>query len=577
MPPEPVPVLAPAPDRRPFLLALLLVVLFVPGFFSRDAWNPDEPRYVEVARVMRVTGEWVLPHLNGRIYPEKPPLFFWLAAVAASATGSGVVGARIVSALAAAVAVLATVILGRRAFRDTPGAGVAAGAALATSVVFLTLSQQGVIDPLLTAATTVATAALLIAEETDARGRRAALTALGYAALVAGTLAKGPSGTLAPLVALGAAIGASRGFRAIPWRHFVVGPLLAGGVTIGWLYAASLRAGAQADWYWDRMLWSQTVDRFTGARDSHNHSPFYYFGSLAWGALPWVAFLPAAVAGALERRRSGDAGAAARIAVLAWLAAVFVLFSANTGKRVGYILPLYPALALLVGARFAALERGVERAGRLDRVPALVWGAALLALGPLVAAMPFVHAPAIEALAPRFADTVDVLRTDVPPRGAALACVAGAALSALGLLIVRATRAGAWMRVFGLLAAAVATASLGLHAVAYPALDRVKSFRGIGEAVVRRVPAGDRLVYYLQDHDNQLGAYTGALGYELFELNDRDHARLEEALRAPGTLWIVAGHEAWIPPRIARAIEVVESHRVGRRKMLLLKEVTDTR
>ena len=58
-------------------LALLGALLFLLGLGRRDLWNPDEARYAEVAREMRASGFWAVPHLNGGIYREKPPLFFW--------------------------------------------------------------------------------------------------------------------------------------------------------------------------------------------------------------------------------------------------------------------------------------------------------------------------------------------------------------------------------------------------------------------------------------------------------------------------------------------------------------------
>ena len=61
----------PAPGR------LVATLLFLPGLGSRDLWNPDEPRYAEVAREMLASGEYLVPHLNGEVYTQKPPLQFW--------------------------------------------------------------------------------------------------------------------------------------------------------------------------------------------------------------------------------------------------------------------------------------------------------------------------------------------------------------------------------------------------------------------------------------------------------------------------------------------------------------------
>src|SRR5438552_14827257 len=95
-------------------IALLLAAIFVPSHFSRDPWNPDEPRYVEVAREMKLARSYVLPRLNGEIYAEKPPLYFWLVNGAERAIGllggarggSFALAGRAVSALATALGAL---------------------------------------------------------------------------------------------------------------------------------------------------------------------------------------------------------------------------------------------------------------------------------------------------------------------------------------------------------------------------------------------------------------------------------------------------------------------------------------
>ena len=88
------------PSRHRFLLVLLALVFCLPSLFTRDLWNPDEPRYAEVAREMRLLDQYFVPHLNSAIYAEKPPLFFWLSALLQS-SGVGFAAGRIVTAIAA--------------------------------------------------------------------------------------------------------------------------------------------------------------------------------------------------------------------------------------------------------------------------------------------------------------------------------------------------------------------------------------------------------------------------------------------------------------------------------------------
>jgi 4-amino-4-deoxy-L-arabinose transferase-like glycosyltransferase len=104
-----VSLLATLPDaertlRRDLLvLTLLAALLYFPGLGRRDLWNPDEARYAQVAREMRQTGSWALPHLNGQLYTQKPPLLFW------SIAGFGILGGEIDETAARLPSVLAAV------------------------------------------------------------------------------------------------------------------------------------------------------------------------------------------------------------------------------------------------------------------------------------------------------------------------------------------------------------------------------------------------------------------------------------------------------------------------------------
>src|SRR5204863_7325585 len=92
-----------AESRRDLVVvAVLAALLFMPCLGGHDLWNPDEPRYTEVAREMRLTGDYVVPHLNGEVYSQKPPLQMWAMLAAAVVTGGlDETAARLPAALAA--------------------------------------------------------------------------------------------------------------------------------------------------------------------------------------------------------------------------------------------------------------------------------------------------------------------------------------------------------------------------------------------------------------------------------------------------------------------------------------------
>ncbi|MCX8011575.1 MAG: glycosyltransferase family 39 protein, partial [Desulfobacterota bacterium] len=131
-----------------FLLVMASLVFFI-NLNGWDLWNPDEPRYAQVAKEMRETGEWILPHLNSEVYPEKPPLFFWLIAFFSFFTGEvNEISARLPSAISALGCILLTLFLGKKLFNLK--VGFFSALALLTSVEFFWLGRRANIDMTLT-------------------------------------------------------------------------------------------------------------------------------------------------------------------------------------------------------------------------------------------------------------------------------------------------------------------------------------------------------------------------------------------------------------------------------------------
>ncbi|MDO9351075.1 MAG: glycosyltransferase family 39 protein, partial [Deltaproteobacteria bacterium] len=115
--------------------ALLLGFCFVLFFLNLgrwDLWNPDEPRYAQVAREMVDGGDWILMHFNGKMYADKPPLFFWLIALS-SALWGGLTSfsVRFPSAVFGTLTILLTFLIGRHLYSSRTG--FLAGLILVTS------------------------------------------------------------------------------------------------------------------------------------------------------------------------------------------------------------------------------------------------------------------------------------------------------------------------------------------------------------------------------------------------------------------------------------------------------------
>ena len=418
-----------------FVAALLL---FGFGASQREIWRNDEHRYVEVGRLMTLPGSSVLvPHLNGAVYADKPPLFFWgVATFSRLGLGLGSAGMA-VSALAGALSVALCFALGRRLFG--PREGLAAAVVLASAEMFLSLSLRANLDALLTACITASLYAYWRSEQarerTPALRTRWLLTA-GFAAGL-GILVKGPVAVAIPLsVIVGHDLLAGRGVSGWDRRRALalaacLAPVLA------WLAAASAEGGL--DYARDLVIGHGVAHPLGGVNKVR---PFwFYLSAFPVSFLPWTVALPAALLAVGRPRRSEDAFA------LAWLMAPLLLLSLFPAKRHLYALPVHVGAALVV-ARWlpriptsAATPRS-DRALRAFRVFARITlgvGGAALGLATLGGTLLLWlgRADLLEALAPRLA-----LAASLGPAARTVAFAAGGLLAVAGpaLLLGRSAR-----------------------------------------------------------------------------------------------------------------------------------------
>jgi 4-amino-4-deoxy-L-arabinose transferase-like glycosyltransferase len=375
------------------LLVVLALALFLPGIGSRDLWNPDEPRYAEVAREMREDGRWLVPHLNGRLYSEKPPLHFWSIAVASYTTGGvGEVAARLPAVLAATATLLLLYGIAARLFDRR----VAWWSALVfvSSAKVLWQGRIGQIDMTLVALVTLAMWCFVraLTEERPAF-YRGFFVATGLA-----TLAKGPVGLLPPLLAIVAWTLVSGRRDVLRAMRVPTGLAIWAAVVLAWLVPAVLVTGRE---YLEILVLRQNVTRY--ADPWHHFQPWYYYLKvLPADFFPWSFFLPGAV-WIGWKRIFGDARRGVQLA-LCWIVVTVVFFSLSPAKRTVYVLTMYPALALLVAAAFAEIETTWPRLRRFLIVPAALVAALLTAL-PLALWLaprwrPERFAERLEALAP---------------------------------------------------------------------------------------------------------------------------------------------------------------------------------
>ncbi|HTQ79553.1 MAG TPA: phospholipid carrier-dependent glycosyltransferase, partial [Thermoanaerobaculia bacterium] len=335
--------------------------------------DPDEGRNAEVAREMVATGDYLVPHLDGLPYLDKPVLFFAVDALALRALGANELAARLPSLLfalatAALVAGFAARLFGR-------GAAWVAGTATLAAPLPVAFSRTVIFDSLLTFLLTLALLSFHAAIEGHAaRGKERsfaprAWAILGWGAMALGVLTKGPVALAVPLlVALPYALWRRAGRALLS----ITGLALFLTLVLPWVWVMSLKVPEFLRYTLVTETWRRmTTDHF------ERTGPFWYFlPCLLIGALPW-SFV---VLGAWWRDRGRHAAASdpRRVFLLLWLALPLLLFSLSQSKRPQYILPLVPAVALLVAAAWEGEEEQALPGARAGGAAWLGFGALLV-------------------------------------------------------------------------------------------------------------------------------------------------------------------------------------------------------
>ena len=340
------------------LLGLCFLLLFwelgeLP-FFSRG-----EPREGLVVWEMYSSGNWILPAVNGDYIPFKPPLFHWFGVFAAHLFGHiDEFSLRLPSAVFATLGVLMTYLAARRLWGER--AAIVAGIVLVTNAEWWQAGTDTQVD--MTLAFFISAACLyfyFLYEQRDF----GLVKCLGLPLLLGlATLSKGPVGLAVPCLVFLIFLGLRRDFAFVkklhPFASAAVFLLIAG----SW-YGAALWQGGPAFFF--RQIVDETFRTAVGSY-GHFQPVYYYLPIFLENTLPWSFFYPALALFIYQRRdKLSDEKL---LFPLVWSVGVLVFFSASLGKRGVYILPLYPAIALLFGAWWQRLEENLAPPYWLARV-----------------------------------------------------------------------------------------------------------------------------------------------------------------------------------------------------------------
>jgi 4-amino-4-deoxy-L-arabinose transferase-like glycosyltransferase len=332
----------------PFLLLFLYVCLFS-GLSAFGLVGPDEPRYAAIARAMAATGDWITPRLWGSPWFEKPVLYYWGAGIAMRIFGLGEFAARVPSAMAALLAVIAVSWTALRSY------GIAAAwfslLMLPTSVALIAFARAASPDMLFAG---FLTAAMAVASEMLQKSRpgNASRIAFGFF-LGAAVLAKGPA---AVILAGGATLlwaAFSRQWTA-PFRF--LHPLIIAVFCLTALPWYVLCAMRNPD-FLHVFIWEHNFQRYLTPVFEHRQ-PFWFFGVVFLiSIIPWFPFLISSIRDANKTFQSKNWSDSPALFIGCWSLFTLVFFSLSQSKLPGYILPAIPPAVLLLAAGAAKQVR----------------------------------------------------------------------------------------------------------------------------------------------------------------------------------------------------------------------------
>ena len=390
------------------MVGAVALVGLVFGLTAYPLLDPDEGRNAEIAREMAATNDYLLPQLDGLPYLDKPVLFFAAEAAVMELLGPTVPAARLPPLLFTLATIGAVAWFARR----RGGSDAAWTAAVATGASPLTLgfARTVIFDSALTFFVVLALVAFYEAIDHGQRktdnGQRGSAgvsswqwSVLGWAAIALAVLTKGPIGLALPLmIAIPYAVWRRAG--RVLWAP--AGPLLFAALLLPWLMAMSRRVPD----FLSYALGTETLVRLMTPALGRTGPWWYFLPILLAGALPWSVV---GLAGLAQGRwRGADRKIEPYVAfLLCWIVVPLVFFSLSQSKRPQYVLPLVPAIGLLV----AHLWRDDERPAG-----ARVAAGTLIAAGLAIGAAP--------GVLPRLLTLSSGIRDVIPPTAAVLGGVA---------------------------------------------------------------------------------------------------------------------------------------------------------
>lgn len=337
--------------------------------------DPDEPVYAQTPREMMAAGDLLSPRIYGDFWYDKPPMYYWLVAAAAKVFGMSEFAARLPSALFAVTGALFLFFSISRLF--SLRVGFFSALVLVTSLEYFYLGKAAVTDMTLNLCLMISLLSFL-----EKRYLRFYL----FAALA--VMTKGPIGLFFPAVIAFLHILLMNRWNELPKMLIVQGTILFAAVAAPWYLLMSYYHGSA---FIETFLGFHNVTRFTSPEHASGAVWYYFIPVLLVGCFPWTPILFQSFWSALTSNRQERP---LLMFFLIWAAVVFVFFSLSATKLVSYILPMFPAVSVIIGSyivRMIDKGQGKPRVA-VTLITLLVGSALIFGLFKTLDTMPYIEA-----------------------------------------------------------------------------------------------------------------------------------------------------------------------------------------
>lgn len=320
----------------------LLYSIFL-GWYA--LFTPDEGRYSEVAREMVVTGDYISPHLNGVIFLDKPILYYWLQALSIHLFGLKEWALRFWPVCLGILGTIMTYVGGRILFdRRT---GILSAIILATSPMYYGGAHYANLDLEVAVLISCSLLSFIIALQSSSTQQRLGFLLAAYVFTGLAVLTKGLIGIAFPAIIVGSWIILLNRWKSIPKMRLFTGLVIFLCITAPWFLLVQ-KANPQ---FFHYFFVEQQFSRFIANGQYNNQSPgWFYIPIVLVGLIPWSVFFFQALYQHIKSIFQNYKHHANELYLVIWFIFIFTFFSIPKSKTLGYILPVFPAAALLIGS-----------------------------------------------------------------------------------------------------------------------------------------------------------------------------------------------------------------------------------